>query len=69
MLDRIVGYQISPVLWKKVKKGLSAGRVQSAALKLLCDREDDISDFVQEEFWTIEGQFEKQERPDFLAQD
>ena len=59
VLDRIVGYQISPVLWKKVKKGLSAGRVQSAALKLLCDREDDISDFVQEEFWTIEGQFGK----------
>ena len=59
VLDRIVGYQISPVLWKKVKKGLSAGRVQSAALKLLCDREDDISDFVQEEFWTIEGEFGK----------
>ncbi len=59
VLDRIVGYQISPVLWKKVKKGLSAGRVQSAALKLLCDREDDIADFVQEEFWTIEGCFDK----------
>ncbi len=59
VLDRIVGYQISPVLWKKVKKGLSAGRVQSAALKLLCDREDDINDFVQEEFWTIEGRFGK----------
>ena len=59
VLDRIVGYQISPVLWKKVKKGLSAGRVQSAALKLLCDREDDITDFVQEEFWTIEGEFGK----------
>lgn len=59
VLDRIVGYQISPVLWKKVKKGLSAGRVQSAALKLLCDREDEISDFVQEEFWTIEGAFKK----------
>ena len=59
VLDRIVGYQISPVLWKKVKKGLSAGRVQSAALKLLCDREDEINDFVQEEFWTIEGQFVK----------
>ena len=59
VLDRIVGYQISPVLWKKVKKGLSAGRVQSASLKLLCDREDDISDFVQEEFWTIEGEFGK----------
>lgn len=60
VLDRIVGYQISPVLWKKVKKGLSAGRVQSAALKLLCDREDEISDFVQEEFWTIEGRFAKE---------
>ena len=60
VLDRIVGYQISPVLWKKVKKGLSAGRVQSAALKLLCDREDEISDFVQEEFWTIEGRFGKE---------
>ncbi len=60
VLDRIVGYQISPVLWKKVKKGLSAGRVQSAALKLLCDREDDITDFVQEEFWTIEGRFGKE---------
>ena len=60
VLDRIVGYQISPVLWKKVKKGLSAGRVQSAALKLLCDREDDITDFVQEEFWTIEGCFGKE---------
>jgi len=59
VLDRIVGYQISPVLWKKVKKGLSAGRVQSAALKLLCDREDEINDFVQEEFWTIEGEFAK----------
>ena len=67
VLDRIVGYQISPVLWKKVKKGLSAGRVQSAALKLLCDREDDISDFVQEEFWTIEGQFEKQGASGFLS--
>lgn len=67
VLDRIVGYQISPVLWKKVKKGLSAGRVQSAALKLLCDREDDISDFVQEEFWRIEGQFEKQGASGFLS--
>lgn len=60
VLDRLVGYQISPVLWKKVKKGLSAGRVQSAALKLLCDREDDIADFVQEEFWTMEGEFQKE---------
>ena len=59
ILDRVVGYQISPVLWKKVKKGLSAGRVQSAALKLLCDREDEIADFIQEEFWSIEAQFGK----------
>ncbi len=59
ILDRVVGYQISPVLWKKVKKGLSAGRVQSAALKLLCDREDEITDFIQEEFWSIEAQFGK----------
>ena len=59
VLDRIVGYEMSPVLWKKVRKGLSAGRVQSAALKLLCDRENEIQDFVQEEFWTIEGKFSK----------
>ena len=57
VLDRIVGYQVSPVLWKKVKKGLSAGRVQSAALKLLCDREKEISEFEQEEFWTLEADF------------
>ncbi|MBQ7064176.1 MAG: type I DNA topoisomerase [Firmicutes bacterium] len=60
VLDRLVGYQISPVLWKKVQKGLSAGRVQSAALKLLCDRENEIADFVQEEFWTIDAVFTKQ---------
>ncbi|MFR2466701.1 MAG: type I DNA topoisomerase, partial [Clostridia bacterium] len=59
ILDRVVGYQISPVLWKKVKKGLSAGRVQSAALKLLCDREDENADIIQEEFWSIEAQFGK----------
>ena len=60
VLDRIVGYEISPILWKKVKKGLSAGRVQSAALKLLCDREDEINDFIPEEFWTIEAKFSKE---------
>lgn len=58
VLDRLVGYEISPVLWKKVKRGLSAGRVQSAALRLLCDREDEINDFVPKEFWTIEAQFD-----------
>ena len=52
-LDRIVGYKISPVLWKKVKKGLSAGRVQSVAVKLIVDREEEIERFVPEEFWNI----------------
>ena len=52
-LDRIVGYKISPVLWKKVKKGLSAGRVQSVAVKLIIDREEEIERFVPEEFWNI----------------
>ncbi len=52
-LDRIVGYQISPLLWKKVRKGLSAGRVQSATAKMVVDRENEISGFVPEEFWTV----------------
>lgn len=67
VLDRIVGYQISPVLWKKVRKGLSAGRVQSAALKLLCDRENEIQDFVQEEFWSIEARFVKKKAKGVLS--
>ncbi|MCQ2911585.1 MAG: type I DNA topoisomerase [Clostridia bacterium] len=54
MLDRLVGYQISPILWKKVCKGLSAGRVQSVALKLICDREEEIDKFVEQEYWTID---------------
>lgn len=53
VLDRLVGYQISPLLWKKVRRGLSAGRVQSAALKMLCDRENEIRKFVPEEYWQI----------------
>ena len=53
VLDRIVGYKISPVLWKKVKKGLSAGRVQSVATRLVCDREDEIEAFIPQEYWTI----------------
>ena len=59
VLDRLVGYQISPLLWRKIRRGLSAGRVQSAALKILCDREKEILDFDPQEFWTIDAEFKK----------
>lgn len=55
VLDRLVGYEISPILWRNVKWGLSAGRVQSAALKLICDREEEIKNFKPEEYWTIDA--------------
>ncbi|MGN0437909.1 MAG: type I DNA topoisomerase [Lachnospiraceae bacterium] len=55
VLDRLVGYEISPVLWAKIKRGLSAGRVQSVALRLVCDREDEINAFIPEEYWTLEA--------------
>ena len=53
MLDRIVGYKLSPLLWRKIRKGLSAGRVQSVTVKLICDREKEVQNFVSEEYWTI----------------
>ncbi|MFG6148926.1 type I DNA topoisomerase [Halobacillus sp. B23F22_1] len=59
VLDRLVGYNISPILWKKVKKGLSAGRVQSVAVKIIIDRENEIKKFEPEEYWTIDADFLK----------
>ncbi len=56
-LDRMVGYRISPLLWAKVKRGLSAGRVQSVALRIICDREEEISAFIPEEYWTLDASF------------
>lgn len=64
VLDRLVGYQISPLLWKKISRGLSGGRVQSAALKLICDRENEINAFIPEEYWEIIADFGK----DFTAE-
>ena len=57
VLDRLIGYKISPLLWQKIKKGLSAGRVQSVAAKMICDRENEIEIFVPEEYWTIDARF------------
>ena len=65
VLDRLVGYQISPLLWRKIRRGLSAGRVQSAALKIICDRENEIKKFKPQEFWTITAEFEKEKN--FIA--
>ena len=55
VLDRLVGYEISPILWAKVKRGLSAGRVQSAALRIICDREDEINAFIPKEYWSLDA--------------
>ena len=59
VLDRIVGYQISPLLWRKIRKGLSAGRVQSVATRIICEREREIQNFIPEEYWTLVGNFHK----------
>ena len=67
ILDRLVGYQISPILWDKVKRGLSAGRVQSVAVKIICDREKEIQEFVSEEYWSITATLEGSNPPIFEA--
>ena len=65
MLDRMVGYRISPLLWAKVKRGLSAGRVQSVALRIICDREEEINSFIPEEYWTLDAslQVDSEKKP------
>lgn len=67
ILDRLVGYKISPLLWKKVRRGLSAGRVQSVAVKLICDREEEINAFVPEEYWSIEAELKTPREELFTA--
>lgn len=62
VLDRLVGYKISPILWTKVRKGLSAGRVQSVATRIICDREQEINDFISEEYWIITATFDNQKK-------
>ena len=67
LLDRLVGYLISPLLWKKIGRGLSAGRVQSIAMRLICEREKEIRDFIPEEYWTIVAELEASQPPSFKA--
>jgi len=67
ILDRLVGYSISPLLWKKIGRGLSAGRVQSIALRLICEREKEIKDFVPEEYWSVTAQLHAVNPPPFSA--
>ncbi|HTE52447.1 MAG TPA: type I DNA topoisomerase [Kofleriaceae bacterium] len=67
ILDRLVGYEISPILWKKVRRGLSAGRVQSVAVRMICDREVEIGIFKPEEYWTVDADCQAGEPPPFTA--
>lgn len=68
ILDRLVGYQISPLLWDKVRRGLSAGRVQSVAVRMVCEREQAIEAFISEEYWSIDVNLQRDTPPAFLAQ-
>jgi len=68
ILDRLVGYQISPLLWDKVRRGLSAGRVQSVAVRMVCEREQEIHDFIEVEYWSITAALQQDGPPSFLAQ-
>ncbi len=67
VLDRIVGYKLSPLLWKKIRKGLSAGRVQSVATRIICDREEEIEKFIPEEYWTIKADLQTTDKNNFTA--
>ena len=67
VLDRLVGYKISPILWEKVQRGLSAGRVQSVAVRLVCEREEEIKAFVPEEYWSVDVTCRADQPPPFEA--
>ncbi len=67
ILDRLVGYKLSPILWKKIRKGLSAGRVQSVAVMMICDREEEIEKFVPVEYWSVEAELQKDKDMSFTA--
>ena len=67
ILDRLVGYKLSPILWKKIRKGLSAGRVQSVAVMMICDREEEIEKFVPVEYWSVEAELQKDKNMSFTA--
>ena len=67
ILDRIVGYQLSPLLWRKVQRGLSAGRVQSVATRLVVDRENEIRAFEPQEYWSLDVQLRREDKPGFLT--
>src|SRR2546426_4061129 len=67
VLDRLVGYKVSPFVWRTVRYGLSAGRVQSVALRIICEREEEIRAFVPEEYWTLEVDYETPTHDGFTA--